>query len=78
MWLRSWAWAIATASALPAITAPVDLDGSSQPHPFVAGGRTVGLISHVEAMQEDIPAGLHVERLDDGSSRVRSRIPSPA
>ncbi|WP_344460135.1 SbcC/MukB-like Walker B domain-containing protein, partial [Amnibacterium kyonggiense] len=41
-----------------------------------AGGRTVGLISHVEAMQEDIPAGLHVERLPDGSSAVRSRIPS--
>ncbi len=41
-----------------------------------AGGRTVGLISHVEAMQEDIPAGLHVERLDDGSSAVRSRIPA--
>ncbi|RIX31138.1 AAA family ATPase [Amnibacterium setariae] len=43
-----------------------------------AGGRTVGLISHVEAMQEDIPAGLHVERLPDGSSAVRSRVPSPA
>ena len=41
-----------------------------------AGGRTVGLISHVEAMQEDIPAGLHVERLDDGSSAVRPRIPA--
>ena len=41
-----------------------------------AGGRTVGLISHVEAMQEDIPAGLHVERLPDGSSTVRSRVPA--
>ncbi|MGT2424720.1 AAA family ATPase [Amnibacterium kyonggiense] len=41
-----------------------------------AGGRTVGLISHVEAMQEDIPAGLHVERLPDGSSAVRSRVPT--
>ena len=41
-----------------------------------AGGRTVGLISHVEAMQEDIPAGLHVERLPDGSSEVRSRLPA--
>ncbi|MBW4040593.1 MAG: AAA family ATPase [Acidobacteria bacterium] len=41
-----------------------------------AGGRTVGLISHVEAMQEDIPSGLHVERLADGSSAVRSRIPA--
>jgi exonuclease SbcC len=41
-----------------------------------AGGRTVGLISHVEAMQEDIPAGLHVERLADGSSEVRPRLPS--
>lgn len=38
-----------------------------------AGGRTVGLISHVEAMQEDIPSGLHVERLPDGSSAVRAR-----
>ena len=38
-----------------------------------AGGRVVGLISHVEAMQEDVPAGLHVERLPDGSSRVRPR-----
>lgn len=41
-----------------------------------AGGRTVGLISHVEAMQEDIPAGLHVERLPDGSSAVHSRVPA--
>ncbi|WP_375407230.1 AAA family ATPase [uncultured Amnibacterium sp.] len=41
-----------------------------------AGGRTVGLISHVEAMQEDIPAGLHVERLPDGSSTVTSRVPA--
>ncbi|MGN6446667.1 AAA family ATPase [Amnibacterium sp.] len=41
-----------------------------------AGGRTVGLISHVEAMQEDIPAGLHVERRADGSSAIRSRIPA--
>jgi exonuclease SbcC len=41
-----------------------------------AGGRTVGLISHVEAMQEDIPAGLHVERLPDGSSAVTSRVPA--
>jgi DNA repair protein SbcC/Rad50 len=41
-----------------------------------AGGRMVGLISHVEAMQEDIPAGLHVERLPDGSSEVRPRLPA--
>ncbi|WP_375389809.1 AAA family ATPase [uncultured Amnibacterium sp.] len=41
-----------------------------------AGGRMVGLISHVEAMQEDIPAGLHVVRLPDGSSEVLPRIPA--
>ncbi|MFD1721657.1 SbcC/MukB-like Walker B domain-containing protein, partial [Amnibacterium endophyticum] len=39
-----------------------------------AGGRVVGLISHVEGMQEDIPAGLHVEREADGSSSVRMRV----
>ncbi len=43
-----------------------------------AGGRVVGLISHVEAMQEDIPAGLHVERGPDGSSTVRMRAAVPA
>ena len=41
-----------------------------------AGGRTVGLISHVEAMQEAVPAGLHIERLPDGSSTIRSRVPA--
>ena len=38
-----------------------------------AGGRLVGLISHVGTMQEEIPAGLHVEQLPDGSSRVVER-----
>ena len=34
------------------------------------GGRTVGLISHVESMQERIPARLAVEVLPTGDSRV--------
>ncbi|MFW2513678.1 AAA family ATPase [Demequina sp. SO4-13] len=38
-----------------------------------SGGRTIGLISHVEAMKEQIPAKLEVERLPDGSSRVLVR-----
>ncbi|MFW7414077.1 AAA family ATPase [Demequina sp. SO4-18] len=38
-----------------------------------SGGRTIGLISHVEAMKEQIPAKLEVERLADGSSRVVTR-----
>lgn len=37
------------------------------------GGRLVGLISHVGTMQDDMPAGLHVERLADGSSVIRVR-----
>ncbi|NQX11474.1 SMC family ATPase [Microbacteriaceae bacterium VKM Ac-2855] len=36
-----------------------------------AGGRTVGLISHVEVMKERIPVGLHVEITDRGDSRIR-------
>ncbi|WP_062135074.1 AAA family ATPase [Demequina aestuarii] len=46
-----------------------------------SGGRTIGLISHVEAMKEQIPAKLEVERLADGSSRVVARTamsPTPA
>ncbi|MDN4473487.1 AAA family ATPase [Demequina zhanjiangensis] len=39
-------------------------------------GRTVGLISHVEAMKEAIPAKLEVRKSADGSSRVVSK-PSP-
>ncbi|MFV0634763.1 AAA family ATPase [Demequina sp.] len=35
-----------------------------------SGGRTIGLISHVEAMKEQIPAKLEVVKGPDGSSRV--------
>ncbi|MFN3867028.1 MAG: SbcC/MukB-like Walker B domain-containing protein, partial [Demequina sp.] len=38
-----------------------------------SGGRTIGLISHVEAMKEQIAAALEVERLADGSSQVVAR-----
>lgn len=34
------------------------------------GGRTVGVISHVDAMKEQLPAQLVVRTLDDGSSAV--------
>lgn len=37
-----------------------------------SGGRTVGLISHVEAMKEAIPAKLEVVKRADGSSEVHS------
>ena len=36
------------------------------------GGRTIGLISHVEAMKEQIPAQVRVERTGDGSSTIRT------
>lgn len=36
------------------------------------GGRTVGIISHVEAMQEQIPAQLTVRALPDGPSIIES------
>lgn len=36
------------------------------------GGRTIGLISHVEAMKEQIPAQVRVERANDGSSTIRT------
>ncbi|MGY1551191.1 AAA family ATPase [Microbacterium sp. A588] len=36
-----------------------------------SGGRTVGIISHVESMQEQIPAQLLVEQTDSGASRIR-------
>ncbi|WP_022882940.1 AAA family ATPase [Gryllotalpicola ginsengisoli] len=36
-----------------------------------AGGRTIGLISHVEAMKEQIPAKLQVEVADGGWSVIR-------
>nr|WP_208382345.1 AAA family ATPase [Microbacterium ulmi] len=35
------------------------------------GGRTVGLISHVEAMKEQLPARLHVEATPQGPSVIR-------
>ena len=36
-----------------------------------SGGRTVGIISHVESMQEQIPAQLVVEQTSSGPSRIR-------
>lgn len=36
-----------------------------------SGGRTVGIISHVESMQEQIPAQLLVEQTAAGPSRIR-------
>lgn len=36
-----------------------------------SGGRTVGVISHVESMQEQIPAQLVVEQTSAGPSRIR-------
>ena len=35
-----------------------------------AGGRTIGLISHVEAMKEQIPAKLQVSVTDQGHSVI--------
>lgn len=35
-----------------------------------SGGRTVGIISHVESMQEQIPAQLVVEQTENGPSRI--------
>lgn len=37
-----------------------------------SGGRTVGIISHVESMQEQIPAQLVVEQTEQGPSRIRA------
>lgn len=37
-----------------------------------SGGRTVGIISHVESMQEQIPAQLVVEQTENGPSRIRT------
>ncbi|MCT9820712.1 AAA family ATPase [Microbacterium sp. W1N] len=39
-----------------------------------AGGRTVGLISHVEAMKEQLPAQLVVEADAHGPSRIRQEV----
>lgn len=44
-----------------------------------AGGRTVGVISHVEAMKEQIPAQLLVEASGEGPSVIRhDPLPAPA
>jgi exonuclease SbcC len=37
-----------------------------------AGGRTIGLISHVEEMKEQIPNKLHVVKTKDGSSQIKT------
>ncbi|WP_425545798.1 SbcC/MukB-like Walker B domain-containing protein [Aeromicrobium alkaliterrae] len=36
------------------------------------GGRTIGLISHVEAMRESIPAQVQIDVTDGGWSTIRS------
>ena len=36
-------------------------------HQIHAAGRTVGVITHVEAMKEDLPLGIRVDRLGDGN-----------
>ncbi|WP_454301040.1 hypothetical protein [Salana multivorans] len=41
-----------------------------------SGGRVIGLISHVEAMKDDIQAQLRVTRLSDRSSRVEVVVPA--
>lgn len=43
-----------------------------------AGGRVVGVISHVEAMKEQIPAQLVVEATPEGPSVVRQDAPNAA
>ena len=43
-----------------------------------AGGRVVGVISHVEAMKDQIPAQLVVEATPEGPSVVRQAALSPA
>ena len=42
------------------------------------GGRTVGVISHVEAMKEQLPAQLLVEVTPEGWSAVRQEALAPA
>jgi exonuclease SbcC len=39
-----------------------------------SGGRTIGLISHVEAMKEQIPAKLRISATDAGHSRVETTL----
>jgi exonuclease SbcC len=41
------------------------------------GGRTVGVISHVEAMKDQIPAQLVVAVAEDGSSEVAAHAILP-
>jgi DNA repair protein SbcC/Rad50 len=41
-----------------------------------AGGRTIGLISHVDSMKEQITARLHVEVNSRGDSRVVALVPT--
>ncbi len=43
-----------------------------------AGGRTVGVISHVEAMKEQLPAQLVVEATPEGPSIIRQESATPA
>ncbi|RLK52794.1 AAA family ATPase [Microbacterium telephonicum] len=43
-----------------------------------AGGRTVGLISHVEAMKDQVPAQLIVEAGVNGPSRIRQDVAADA
>ena len=42
------------------------------------GGRTVGLISHVAAMKEQLPAQLAVEATPQGPSVIRQEAALPA
>ncbi|MEB0306532.1 hypothetical protein QN345_14575, partial [Cryobacterium sp. 10I1] len=39
-----------------------------------AGGRTIGLISHVDSMKEQIPAKLEVTVTDQGFSEIGSTV----
>jgi exonuclease SbcC len=43
-----------------------------------AGGRTVGVISHVESMRERIPAKLHIRVGPSGDSEILTKEPSAA
>lgn len=43
-----------------------------------SGGRTIGLISHVEAMKEQIPAKLRIEVTDSGASRIGASHADPS
>ena len=43
-----------------------------------AGGRTIGVISHVEAMKEQLPAQLVVEATPQGPSIIRQAVAADA